>query len=66
MATYIRFGHAEWLINWPNSAPRPPDAGWPLWVVYAVWFSIVVSLYPLRRWFAEVKKRNRSAWLTYF
>ena len=43
----------------------PPNFGWDLWVAYAVWIAIVVSLYPLCRWFASVKERNRAWWLSY-
>jgi uncharacterized membrane protein len=43
----------------------PPDFGYDLWVAYAVWIAIVIALYPLCRWFAGVKERNRSWWLGY-
>jgi uncharacterized membrane protein len=35
-------------------------------VVYAVWIGVVVALYFPCRWFAEIKRRNKSAWLSYF
>ena len=44
----------------------PPEFGYDLWVAYAVWIAIVVALYPVCRWFAAVKERNRSWWLPYF
>jgi len=44
----------------------PPDFGYPLWVVYLAWAVIVVSVYPLCRWFAGVKARSRSSWASYF
>ncbi|HEX8029042.1 MAG TPA: heparan-alpha-glucosaminide N-acetyltransferase domain-containing protein [Vicinamibacterales bacterium] len=43
----------------------PPDFGYPLWVAYAVWITIVVALYPLCRWFAGVKEHRRDWWLSY-
>jgi uncharacterized membrane protein len=43
----------------------PPDFGYPLWVVYAVWILIVASLYPICRWFAHLKSTRRSVWLSY-
>jgi uncharacterized membrane protein len=43
----------------------PAGFGVPLGGVYAIWVAVVVSLYPLCRWFAEVKARSRSAWLSY-
>jgi hypothetical protein len=35
-------------------------------MVYLVWIGVVVLLYPPCRWFAEVKRRSRAAWLSYF
>ena len=43
----------------------PADFGYPLWVAYAVWISIVLALYPLCRWFANVKATRRDWWLSY-
>jgi uncharacterized membrane protein len=43
----------------------PPNFGYDLWVTYAVWITIVVALYPLCRWFAALKERRRSWWLSY-
>ena len=43
----------------------PADAGFPLPVAYAVWVGVVLVLYVLCRWFAEVKKRNATPLLRY-
>jgi len=43
----------------------PPDFGYHLWVAYAVWLAIVITLYPLCAWFARVKERNTNWWLSY-
>ena len=43
----------------------PPDFGYDLWVVYAVWAGIVLAIYPLCRWFARLKAARRSWWLSY-
>jgi uncharacterized membrane protein len=43
----------------------PTGFGYDLWVAYLVWIVIVAGLYPLCRWFAAVKQRNRSWWLSY-
>jgi uncharacterized membrane protein len=39
--------------------------GFNLLVVYVVWLAILVALYPVSRWFAEVKRRRREWWLSY-
>lgn len=43
----------------------PADYGLPLIGVYGVWVLIVALLYPLCRWVAGVKARNKSWWLSY-
>jgi uncharacterized membrane protein len=66
VAAYARFGHAEWLFISPfQPATPPPDNGFGLPIVYVVWISVVLVLYPVCRWFAEVKRRRRDAWLSY-
>jgi uncharacterized membrane protein len=45
---------------------RPPaDYGYSLFVVYLIWVGVVLALYPVCRWFANVKRRRRDAWLSY-
>jgi uncharacterized membrane protein len=43
----------------------PPNFGYDLWVAYVVWIAIVAALYPVCRWYAGVKERSRSRWLSY-
>ena len=43
----------------------PADFGYPLWVTYVAWISVVLALYPLCRWFAALKARRRDWWLGY-
>jgi uncharacterized membrane protein len=43
----------------------PEGYGFALFGVYAVWVGIVAVLYPLCRWFAEVKGRRKENWLSY-
>jgi uncharacterized membrane protein len=66
----IRYGRFDFLFDFPPSLLPPPTLyppgyGYDLWVVYAIWILIVASLYPLCRWFADVKARRRSVWLSY-
>ncbi|NOT48578.1 MAG: DUF1624 domain-containing protein [Acidobacteria bacterium] len=43
----------------------PPGHGFSLVVVYAVWITGLIILYPLCSWFANVKKRNKHWALSY-
>ena len=43
----------------------PPGMGFNLLVVYICWITGVLLLYPLCKWFAGVKQRKRSWWLSY-
>jgi hypothetical protein len=43
----------------------PARFGYDLWVVYLVWALIVLMLYPVCRWFAEIKARRSQWWLSY-
>ena len=69
---YLRYGSASlaFLFNPLPSmgGPRelfPADFGYPLWVTYAVWVFVVLLLYPACRWFADLKGRRQSWWLSY-
>jgi len=69
LVNYGRFGRAEWLFGWPlvsSPQPPPPDGrGFGLLIVYAVWILVVLMLYPVCRWFADLKRRRREVWLSY-
>ena len=39
--------------------------GYSLKIVYLIWISIVIVLYPLCKWFSELKKRKNYWWLSY-
>ena len=58
-------GEAGWLFG-PSSAHRPEGYGLDLPGIYAVWVVVVVSLYPLCRWFAALKRRRTEWWWSYF
>jgi uncharacterized membrane protein len=59
----------RWWIKLPPSggifAGQPPGYGFSLPIVYLVWLAIVTLCYFPCRWFADVKQRNRSPWLSY-
>jgi uncharacterized membrane protein len=68
--TGLRYGTAPFLFLPPPTlgTPRelfPPDYGWDLWVTYAVCFVAVAMLYPVCRWFGELRRRRKERWLSY-
>jgi uncharacterized membrane protein len=67
---WMRYGRVDFLFGLPpsllpTSAGYPPDYGYDLWVVYLIWAAIVAGLYPICWWFARLKARHRSMWLSY-
>ncbi len=66
---YARYGSVHWFVTSPSldkyPFEMPPGWGYSLPFVYATWALIVIALYPLCAWFARMKSRNRSAWLSY-
>ncbi|MEO7823121.1 MAG: heparan-alpha-glucosaminide N-acetyltransferase domain-containing protein [Gemmatimonadaceae bacterium] len=54
------------LIGSPiGGSPPPPEAGFNLATVYAFWVLGTLMLYPLCRWYANLKARRRDWWLSY-
>jgi uncharacterized membrane protein len=43
----------------------PPNWGYSLPVVYAIWIAAVLSLYPACAWFSRLKARRHDWWLSY-
>lgn len=39
--------------------------GYSLTITYLIWIGVVVGLYPVCKWFCDVKQRKRSLWLSY-
>jgi uncharacterized membrane protein len=72
LAAWLRYGNAAFAFVL-NPLPSmggptrlfPPDFGYSLWVVYGVWLLTVLLLYPVCRWFANVKATRRDWWLSY-
>jgi uncharacterized membrane protein len=69
VAAYLRYDQVHWLFESPSldRFPYTQPPGWPasLPVVYAVWIGVVLACYPLCRWYADLKSRRRSVWLSY-
>ena len=72
LAAFIRYGSKAWTFVF-NPLPSmggpqqlfPAGFGYNLWVVYGVWLVVVALLYPLCRWFANLKARRSDWWLSY-
>jgi len=72
LGAWLRYGRsaARFVFNPLPSmgGPRelfPANFGYSLWAVYGVWLLVVVLLYPVCRWFANVKATRRDWWLSY-
>ena len=66
--SYVRYGDASWLFGtgWMLRFALPEDYGYELPAVYLVWLGVVLILYPVCNWFAHLKERSRTRWLSYF
>ena len=67
---YPKYDTVSWMfqdITPPSESvlPYPPGYGYGLVTVYAVWIAVVLILYPACRWFAGIKRRGGSSWLSY-
>jgi uncharacterized membrane protein len=66
LLAWIHYGHVMWeTFELPFIWKMPSDYGYSLPVVYVLWAVVVVGLFPLCRWFAGLKSRNKSPWLSY-
>jgi len=60
---YLRWGQPRWGAM--MYAPYPLGYVYNLPVVYAVATGVVLVMYPLCRWFADVKRKSDAWWLSY-
>ena len=69
VACWYRYGSVHWVFesSRPDQYPFAQPPGWPapLPVIYAIWILVVVSLWPICRWYAALKARRRDWWLSY-
>jgi uncharacterized membrane protein len=67
---YARYGQVHWMFESPSlrdfPMTTPPGWGYSLPIIYLIWAGVVLTLYPLCRWFAGLKQRRSDAWLSYF
>src|SRR5262249_29857703 len=64
---YLTGQPVAWLFVSPlnRPSPNPGNLGFLLWVAYVCWFLGLLLLYPLCRWFADVKRRHKDWRLSY-
>lgn len=66
---YLRYGAVHWIFQSPTLKDfpftQPPGWGLELPETYLMWILVVVLMYPACRWYAGVKRRNKSPWLSY-
>lgn len=67
--SYARYGEIHGMFESPTldkyPITRPPGWGVNLFVVYLLWAFVVIALYPLCRWYAQLKQRSANPWLSY-
>lgn len=64
----VRTPAATWWLftNHPMSPPPAPEGyTWSLGLLYVIWAVAIVLLYFPCRWYADLKARSRSKWLSY-
>jgi hypothetical protein len=63
------YGSAHWMFESPDMAnypfTAPPGWGFSLPGVYLAWAVVVLTMYPLCRWYAALKQRRTDWWLSY-
>jgi uncharacterized membrane protein len=66
---HARYGQVHWMFESTNlgqyPVTPPPGWGYSLPIVWMTWVLVVLTLYPLCRWFAALKQQRSDAWLSY-
>ena len=65
LAAYVTIGGPGSLVGSIKPLELPDGFGFGLPVVYLVWIGVSVLLFPVCRWYAGVKRRSKSALLSY-
>lgn len=72
IAAFVRYGTASLafffspLPSMGGALERfPADFGYSLAFAYGAWVFVVISVYPLCRWYADLKRRRSDWWLSY-
>jgi uncharacterized membrane protein len=48
-----------------NGGQAQQGISFPLWYVYLAWIAVLIVIYPVCLWWADVKRRRREWWLSY-
>jgi hypothetical protein len=61
---WATIGEAPWLLG---AFPPQKTAAYGLGLagIYTVWVLVLISLYPVCRWFANIKRRRTEWWWSY-
>jgi uncharacterized membrane protein len=62
---FILIGGLPWQSSGSPLVWQAAGFGYPLWVVYAAWLSVVVLLYFPCRWYGNYKRTHGQWWLSY-
>lgn len=66
---YARYGHIHWMFESSDFGTfpitQPPGWGLTLPLVYLLWAFVVLTMYPLCRWYAAIKQRSNNPLLSY-
>jgi uncharacterized membrane protein len=62
---FLANGHSFSEANTGMMWFRPNNFGYPLWVVYLIWVSVVAFFYPLCKWYSNYKATHDYWWLSY-
>ena len=68
--SFLRYGRASWLFQEPPWSPGSADIypqgyGYNLLAVYALCGLVLLLLWPVCEWYAELKRRHHTWWLSY-
>ena len=64
LLAWATIGDIGWLFG-PPAGHKPMSYGMSLAGIYAAWLAVVISLQPLCRWFADIKRRRTEWWWSY-
>jgi uncharacterized membrane protein len=65
LVAWVRGVPTGWLFSSSGPPSPPPESQFSLPTTYLVWVVVLLIMYPLCRWFANVKRRSRNPWLSY-